>query len=45
VTGDGLSEKQVARAIKLSAEKYCSVSHMLQATVNITHTHEINPNK
>ena len=45
VTGDGLSEKQVARAIKLSAEKYCSVSHMLQATVSITHTHEINPNK
>ena len=41
ITGDELSEKQVVRAIKLSAEKYCSVSHMLQASVNITHSHEI----
>lgn len=41
VTGKELSEKQVARAIKLSAEKYCSVSHMLQATVNITHSYEL----
>ncbi len=41
VTGDDLSEKQVARAIKLSAEKYCSVSHMLQDTVNITHSYEL----
>ncbi len=42
VTGENLSEKQVARAIKLSAEKYCSVSHMLQDTVNITHSFELN---
>ncbi len=42
VTGTELSEKQVARAIKLSAEKYCSVSHMLQDTVNITHSYELN---
>ena len=41
VTGNELSEKQVARAIKLSAEKYCSVSHMLQDTVNITHSYEL----
>ncbi len=41
ITGTDLSEKQVARAIKLSAEKYCSVSHMLQDTVNITHSHEL----
>ena len=41
VTGTDLSEKQVARAIKLSAEKYCSVSHMLQDTVNITHSYEL----
>ncbi len=41
VTGQALSEQQVARAIKLSAEKYCSVSHMLQATVNITHSYEL----
>ncbi len=44
VTGDDLSEKQVARAIKLSAEKYCSVSHMLQDTVNITHSYELKDN-
>ena len=41
VTGNDLSEKQVARAIKLSAEKYCSVSHMLQGVVNITHSFEV----
>lgn len=41
VNGDGLSEKQVARAVKLSAEKYCSASLMLQASVNITHGYEI----
>ena len=33
VTGAGLSEKQVARAVKLSAEKYCSASLMLSAAV------------
>ncbi len=41
ITGTELSEKQVARAIKLSAEKYCSVSHMLQGVVSITHTYEL----
>lgn len=41
VTGKDLSEKQVARAVKLSADKYCSVSHMLQATVNITHSYDV----
>ncbi|MGB1580914.1 MAG: OsmC family protein [Nevskiales bacterium] len=41
VYGQGLSEKQVARAVQLSAEKYCSASLMLQASVNITHGHEI----
>jgi len=44
VTGKELSEKQVARAIKLSAEKYCSVSHMLQGSVNITHSFDIKSN-
>lgn len=42
VIGEGLSERQVARAVQLSAEKYCSASIMLQASVNITHSHEIN---
>ncbi len=41
VTGHQLEEKHVARAIQLSAEKYCSVSHMLQGSVNVTHSHEI----
>lgn len=41
VSGENLSEKHVARAVELSAEKYCSASIMLQASVNITHSHEI----
>ncbi|MFO1351350.1 MAG: OsmC family protein [Gammaproteobacteria bacterium] len=41
VTGAALSEHQVARAIQLSAEKYCSASIMLGKTAAITHTHEI----
>ena len=41
VKGKGLSEKQVEKAIKLTAEKYCSVSIMLAATVDITHDFEI----
>ena len=41
VTGRGLSERQVERAIKLSAEKYCSASIMLGATAAITHDFEV----
>jgi putative redox protein len=41
VSGRNLKEKQVERAIKLSAEKYCSASIMLGATANITHDFEI----
>lgn len=42
VTGRNLKEKQVQRAVSLSAEKYCSASIMLeQAGVEITHSHEI----
>lgn len=41
VRGRGLSEQHVARAIRLSAEKYCSASIMLQATATITHDYEI----
>jgi putative redox protein len=36
-----VSEKHLARAISLSAEKYCSVALMLDKTVDITHSHEI----
>ena len=41
VSGRDLNEKQVARAISLSAEKYCSASIMLGATAEITHDFEI----
>lgn len=41
ITGDGLSEKHVKRAIQLSAEKYCSASIMLAQSTDITHDYEI----
>jgi putative redox protein len=41
VTGDGLNEAQVERAVKLSAEKYCSASIMLSKSVEITHDFEV----
>ncbi|MCU7942624.1 MAG: OsmC family protein [Candidatus Thiodiazotropha sp. (ex Cardiolucina cf. quadrata)] len=41
VTGKELSEKHVARAISLSAEKYCSASLMLGTSAEITHDYEI----
>ncbi len=41
LTGAGLDRGKVARAIQLSAEKYCSASAMLGATAEITHDFEI----
>ena len=41
VTGKGLKEAQVKRAIDLSAEKYCSASIMLGKAAEITHDYEI----
>lgn len=41
VKGSGLSEKQVEKAVSLTAEKYCSVSIMLAATAEVTHDFEI----
>ena len=41
VTGKGLTEKTVGRAVNLSAEKYCSASIMLSKAVEITHDFEI----
>ncbi|WP_218689800.1 OsmC family protein [Psychrobacter sp. BF1] len=42
VTGTDIADKQVKRAIKLSAEKYCSASRMLvQGGVEITHDFEV----
>lgn len=43
VTGDNLNASQVERAVKLSAEKYCSASIMLSKSVEITHDFEIKP--
>ncbi len=41
ITGTDLDPNKVARAIKLSMEKYCSVTRMLEPSVNITHRHTI----
>ncbi|MDG1445987.1 MAG: OsmC family protein [Methylophilaceae bacterium] len=41
ITGDDLNERQVARAVALSAEKYCSASIMLSKNVVITHDFEM----
>ena len=41
VSGAGLKAAQVERAVKLSAEKYCSASIMLGRTAEITHDFEI----
>jgi putative redox protein len=42
VSGHNLKDKQVNRAVTLSAEKYCSASIMLgKGGVNISHSYEI----
>lgn len=41
VTGKNLKREVVERAVKLSAEKYCSASIMLGKTATITHSFEI----
>jgi len=42
VTGKGLDDKRVARAVELSAEKYCSASIMLaNGGIEISHDYEI----
>jgi len=42
VEGEGLKEKQVQRAVSLSAEKYCSASIMMEkAGVEVSHSYEI----
>jgi len=38
VSGEDLTEKAVAKAVELSAEKYCSASIMLGKTAKVTHT-------
>ena len=41
VSGKGLSESHVRRAVELSAEKYCSASIMLGKTAEISHDFDI----
>lgn len=41
VTGHGLKPEAVERAVKLSAEKYCSASIMLGKTAEMKHSFEI----
>ena len=43
ITGNNLNATQVERAVKLSAEKYCSASIMLAKSVEITHDFVIKP--
>lgn len=41
VTGRGLPETAVARAVQLSHEKYCSATIMLAKTAAVTTSHEV----
>ncbi len=41
ISGSGLKEAQVKRAVELSATKYCSASLMLGKTAEISHDYEI----
>jgi putative redox protein len=41
VKGRGVSRDKVARAIQLSAEKYCSASAMIAKTATITHDFDV----
>lgn len=41
VTGRGLNVAQVERAVKLSAEKYCSASIMLGKAAEVSHGFEV----
>lgn len=41
LTGKGIKPSMVERAIKMSAEKYCSASIMLAKTAEMTHSWEV----
>lgn len=41
VSGSNVSDTHVERAVKLSADKYCSVSIMLGAAVQISHSYRV----
>ena len=41
VSGKKLNAERVARAVELSADKYCSASRMLEKTALVTHDFEV----
>ena len=41
VSGKGLDPNRVAKAVNLTADKYCSASRMLEKTAEITHDFEV----
>ena len=41
VSGEGIKDKQLARAVELSAEKYCSVMLMLIGKVELVTSYEV----
>ena len=42
LAGENLSETRIARAVELSAEKYCSASIMMtRAGINVTHSFDL----
>ena len=41
VSGKNLTENHVERAVRLSADKYCSVSIMLSKSVEVTHSFSV----
>ena len=41
ITGPGIDESKIKKAIELSEEKYCSVSAMLRASAELTYDYEI----
>lgn len=41
IIGKNLKEETIAKAVQLSAEKYCSASIMLGKAANITHSFEV----
>jgi len=42
IEGENLNEKKTAKAVSLSADKYCSASIMLGKTATVTHDFSIN---
>ena len=41
--GDGIKTEDVERAIELSTTKYCSVSAIISASAQLTHSYRIEP--